>query len=200
MQRDSMLEVVHSFITQLLPYVLSSYSKTSELRFGPYSISSEEGAQQGDPLGQLLFCLTIREMIASLKSEMSIANLDDVGLRGDAEVVANDFQKIEEMGSQIGLSLNRTKCEVIGHDNSTRTIFRAHAIQLPETELQDMMILGSPVLPGPGVDAILQGKRKKLERLSTRDLPSCLHTTACFSYDTSSQHQRLCAHCEPLRV
>jgi len=107
-------------------------------------------------------------MIASLKSEMSIAYLDDVGLGGDAEVVANDFQKIEEMGAQIGLSLNRTKCEVIGHDNSTRTIFRAHAIQLPETELQDMMMLGSPVLPGPGVDAVLQGKRTKLERLSTR--------------------------------
>jgi len=73
-------------------------------------------------------------MIASLKSEMSIAYLDDVGLGEDAEVLANDFQKIEEMGAQIGLTLNRTKCEVIGHHNSTRTIFGAHAIQLPETE------------------------------------------------------------------
>jgi len=63
-------------------------------------------------------------MIASLKSEMTIAYVDDVGLGGDAGVIANDFQRIKEMGSEIGLTLNRAKCEVIGHDNATRAIFQ----------------------------------------------------------------------------
>jgi len=79
---------------------------------------------------------------------MTIAYLDDVGLGGNAGVVANDFQTIIEMTSKIGLTLNRAKCEVIGHDNATRTIFRDCQINLPETELQDMTMLSSPVLPG----------------------------------------------------
>jgi len=49
--RDSMLEVVQNYFPQLLPFVLSSYSQSLELRFGPHTISSEKGAQQGDPLG-----------------------------------------------------------------------------------------------------------------------------------------------------
>jgi len=62
-------------------------------------------------------------MISSLKSEMTIAYLNDVGLGGDTGVVANDFLRIKELGAQIGLTLNRAKCEVIGHENATRTIF-----------------------------------------------------------------------------
>jgi len=104
--RNSMLEAVKNHFLQLLPFVLSSYSESSELRFGPHTISSEEVAQQGDPLGLLLFCLTVYDMIASLKSEMTIAYLDDVGLGDDAGIEANDFQIFEEMGAQIGL-----KCE-----------------------------------------------------------------------------------------
>jgi len=107
-------------------------------------------------------------MIASLKSEMTIAYLDDVELGGDARVVANDFQRIEEMGAQIGLTLNRAKCEVIGHDNAIRTFFRYCQINLPETELQDMTMLGSPVPPSQGIDDVLSRKRAKLKRLSTR--------------------------------
>jgi len=99
---------------------------------------------------------------------MTIAYLDDVGLGGDAGVVANDFQIIEEMGAQIRLNLNRAKCEVIRHDNTIRAIFKDSEINLPETKLQDMRMLGSPVLPGPGVDDVLSSKRTKLERLSTR--------------------------------
>jgi len=122
-RKDSMLEAVQNHFPQLLPFVLSSYSQTSELWFGPHTISSEEGAQQGDPL---------------------------------------------EMGSEIGLTLNQAKCEVIGHNNATRAIFRDCEINLPETELQDMTMLSSPVLPGPGIYDVLSRKRIKLERLSTR--------------------------------
>jgi len=44
---DSMLEALQNHFPQLLPFVFSSYSQTSELRFGPHTIFSDEGAQQG---------------------------------------------------------------------------------------------------------------------------------------------------------
>jgi len=89
--------------------------------------------------------------------------LDDVGLGGDAGVVPNHFQRIEEMGAQIGITLNRAKCEVIGHDNATRTIFGDCQINLLEMELLHMTMLGSPVLPGQCIDDVLSRKRAKLE-------------------------------------
>jgi len=64
-------------------------------------------------------------MIASLKSDRTIAYLNDLCLGGDAGVVAKDFQRIKKIGAEIGLILNRAKCEVIGQCNAARVIFRA---------------------------------------------------------------------------
>ena len=43
---------------------------------GDHTIASEEGVQQGDPLGPLLFCLTIQPFITKLPSDFSIFYLD----------------------------------------------------------------------------------------------------------------------------
>ena len=47
----------------IFPYVLSCYSAPSSLFWEDYVIESREGVQQGDPLGPLLFCLAIHEII-----------------------------------------------------------------------------------------------------------------------------------------
>ena len=43
---------------------------------------SEEGPQQGDPLGPLLFCSTIHPLITSLSSGLTLGYLDNLTLAG----------------------------------------------------------------------------------------------------------------------
>ena len=58
-RRDSMLESVAGMCPGLLPLVSSAYESPSHLWLGDNVLSSEEGVQQGDPLGPLLFSITI---------------------------------------------------------------------------------------------------------------------------------------------
>jgi hypothetical protein len=60
---------------------------------------SETGVQQGDPLGPLLFCLTLHPVIKSLKSEFNVWYLDDGVLADDPSIVFNDFQEIFQLSS-----------------------------------------------------------------------------------------------------
>ena len=57
--RDKMLEVVRNLVPDLLALVHSTYSSPSSLFGGDKTLLSSEGVQQGDPLGPLLFCLSI---------------------------------------------------------------------------------------------------------------------------------------------
>ena len=60
-RRDKMLEAVQSLCPILYPFVHSAYASTSELQWGERTLQSGEGVQQGDPLGPLLFCLTLHQ-------------------------------------------------------------------------------------------------------------------------------------------
>ena len=67
---------------------------------------SQEGTQQGDPLGPLL---------SSLVSDLTLGYLDDFTLGGNVAIVAQDVRQIVVLGSKIGLILNAAKCELVGH-------------------------------------------------------------------------------------
>jgi len=87
------------------------------LFFGSYTVLSQEGAQQGDPIGSLLFCNTLHPTLSSLQAELKLGCMDDVTLGGPVEMVASDVAEIIRIGAEIGLSLNVSKCELIGHSN-----------------------------------------------------------------------------------
>jgi hypothetical protein len=59
LRRDSMLEAVYREIPEIYNFCHLSYASSSYLSFGDQIILSEEGSQQGDPLGPLLFSLTV---------------------------------------------------------------------------------------------------------------------------------------------
>ena len=59
---------------------MSSY----DLQFGAFILPSEEGAQQGDPLGPLYFCLVFKEPLDSLCSELVLGYLDDMAMADKA--------------------------------------------------------------------------------------------------------------------
>ena len=74
-RRDKILEAVKSSIPELFLFISSAYSVPSYLVCGDSIILSEESVQQGDPLGPLLFCLTLHPLLSQLQSELKISTL-----------------------------------------------------------------------------------------------------------------------------
>ena len=98
LRRDSILEAVARYFPELLPFTLSTTGHTSNLQFGDYLLHSAEGAQQGDPLGPLYFCLAFKELLESVRSELVLGYLDDVAMGGEAMCLLNDFLNLEAAG------------------------------------------------------------------------------------------------------
>jgi len=61
---EDMLHFACNRILELYVFCKSAYGQASILHFGGYTVLSQEGAQQGDLLGPLLFCNTIHSMLA----------------------------------------------------------------------------------------------------------------------------------------
>jgi len=118
LRRDAILEAIEKHFPELLPYTTLTIGSSSELQFGEFVISSEEGAQQGDPLGPLYVCLVFKELLESLESELVLGYLDDV-----AEIVFQNFILLESTAMYLGLEVKRSKCEIIGHTDETRNMF-----------------------------------------------------------------------------
>ena len=109
LHRHDMLTSVFSRVPELYAYCHPAYSQLSTLFYGSFIISSEEGPQQGDSLGPLMFCNTIQRLLSSLSSELNLGYLDDVTLAGPADTVASDVAEIIQIGSAMGLTLNTAK-------------------------------------------------------------------------------------------
>ena len=72
-RRDAVLEAVAQHVPELHAFAVSSYGAPSILQFGSHQISSEEGIQQGDPLGPLLFSLALNDPLQGLRGSSSLA-------------------------------------------------------------------------------------------------------------------------------
>ena len=82
LRRDSMLHAVSDAVPELLPFCKSAYQDPSVLAYGSRNVMSCEGVQQGDPLGPLLFSLTLHPIFVSMKSPVKCGYLDDVTAAG----------------------------------------------------------------------------------------------------------------------
>jgi len=168
LRRDSIIEAIAMYFPELLAFTQSTFGQDSVLQFGEFNLQSAEGAQQGDPLGPFYFCLAFKSLLESLQSELVIGFLDDVAIGGDAECVMKDFIHMETAAKQLGLELNRDKCEIVGPSDDTRSLFASHGIHLPETNPAAAILLGAPLLAGLNLDGVLEIKRQELQRLSKR--------------------------------
>ena len=157
LRRDKMLQSVKNFAPDLLHFVHSTYSSPSTLFWGDKTIQSEEGVQQGDPLGPLLFCLTIHPLVSQLKSELCVWYLDDGTVGGTAEVVKHDLEVVTQEGAALGLHLNERKSEVICEDYAVRSSVLSSIPGAQVIDPTSASLLGSPIGElGLVSDAILQ--------------------------------------------
>lgn len=83
-----MLLAIKDRLPELYAYSYSAYSQPSTLFYGPYTVQSSEGPQQGDPLGPLMFCNAVQPLLESLGSELTVGYLDDLTLGGLQSQVA----------------------------------------------------------------------------------------------------------------
>ena len=118
LRRDRMLHSVKDLCPDIFPFVFSVYHSSSFLFWEDKQILSAEGVQQGDPLGPLLFCLTLHQFLVQLKSPLCIGYLDDVSLGGSTKTLMSDMAVIRK-AEDIGLILNSAKSEIISSDSNT---------------------------------------------------------------------------------
>ena len=173
LRRDKMVAVVEELVPELLPLVLSAYGSPSSLFFGEDVIQSSEGVQQGDPLGPLLFCLTIHNMVQLMRSDLNLFYLDDGTLGGNLDEVLLDFRTVEQSAAELGLQLNLGKTEIICTEASTRDAMLQHVPGLCTVQREHASLLGSPIGTLEGIQDTIRAKKKNLEVLGVR--LRCLH-------------------------
>ena len=167
-RRDCILEAVSEKAPELLGYVCSAYGGPSDLIFGNYTIQSAEGIQQGDPLGPLLFCLTLQPLLLDIRSEFVSGFLDDIGIGGETNMVVSDVRLLESRAESIGLLLNHDKCEIIGNSPANRQIWSTEEWNFKETPARAATLLGAPLSSGDAIDSALASKCSDLERMVKR--------------------------------
>ena len=167
-RRDKMLLAVKDLAPSLLPFVHSVYCSPSSLFWGTEVIQSSEGVQQGDPLGPLLFCLTIHNMCSQLKSELRMFYLDDGTLGGTLTDVLKDLQLITKEAHSLGLQLNYGKSEIISNNT---TIIQAMLTAVPGlqvTEPKCTTLLGTPLGDIASISAAICAKIVFLKKMGER--------------------------------
>jgi Reverse transcriptase (RNA-dependent DNA polymerase) len=67
--RDEVFRSVEEYTPELLPFIDVCYGQPSFLAYGNYVIKSEQGVQQGDPLGPMFYYISLQKLIERLKVE-----------------------------------------------------------------------------------------------------------------------------------
>ena len=128
--REEIMNAVLRHTPALHRYVSACYDCSPQLRATAFEavVVSEEGTQQGDPLGPLLFALAILDLCSRLREKCPqlLVNkwyLDDGVLIGHKDEVLEAFYFLLREGAEIGLDLNPAKCEIIGKSAAAITAF-----------------------------------------------------------------------------
>ena len=139
----------------------------SSLFCGDHVLQSEEGVQQGDPLGPLLFCLTIHPLVTKLTSEFKVFYLDDGTLGGLAESVLHDLQQVEREAAELGFSANMSSSAVtprLGTPSSQKPL--VYSSQVVTKQCFSELLWGGGGLEGIGYS--IKQKADKLELMGER--------------------------------
>ncbi|KAL0226243.1 hypothetical protein P9112_013567 [Eukaryota sp. TZLM1-RC] len=119
-KRNCILDVLLHDFPELSAYFYLFYGKKSDLIFDSFTLESSSGVKQGDPLGPLLFCLAIHNIIKMTQQDFPdlriVAYMDDISIIGSFESISRVSEDIAAKYKEIGLALNPSKCLLIGRE------------------------------------------------------------------------------------
>ena len=117
LDRRHMLQQVSLRAPQLSAWASFCYRSHSHLFLqNGHPLSSQQGVQQGDPLGPLFFSLAWHSVIEALPANLSM-NLwrpDDGHLIGTPDTPRSCLAILESEGAKISVCLNPAKCRLWG--------------------------------------------------------------------------------------
>ena len=192
--RAAMLEQVKIHFPELYPFVLACYDSDPLMLFRVekedggeemHTVPSCEGAQQGDPLGPLLFALALHPLLEATMREhplltMLPAYLDDTTIPGPPEEVARAFATMCRLGEAIGLEVNASKCKVYAPCVETDLSCFPEDVQGARGErLRGLVVLGVPIGDSDYVREMVFESMEKaalvLPSLNTLEDPQAAH-------------------------
>ena len=167
--RQAVLNECGKHFPELLPWASWCYSQHPFLWHPLGCLTSEQGVQQGDPLGPLLFSLVLNILVSEISSRGDCSlnyhawYLDDGALAGPGSSVYNILAMLQELGPSLGLHVNIHKWEVFSH--SSLDLFPA-AIKKSHTPNLD--IQGSPLGDAEFCHHYIVHKRLEAQSLLSR--------------------------------
>ena len=137
-------------LPEIFCWVQWCYCHPVQLWFGQHVLFSTSGVQHGDPLGPLLFSLTLLELLKTIhipaEITLNIWYSNDGILIGPRAVLADILVQIQSQGSQFCPLLNKKKCEEYWPSEDTDFLdLPPEIIHLKE----GVSLLGSPVWGTP---------------------------------------------------
>ena len=112
-----MLKTAASSMPGIAAFTNSCYSQHSQLFYDRFVVSSENGIQQGDPLGPLLFSLTLWPIIEKIQESLPellqhSLYLDDGVLVGSEDNLIRSWDLLCQLGPDRSLHVRVDKCEL----------------------------------------------------------------------------------------
>ncbi|KAL0215004.1 hypothetical protein P9112_007188 [Eukaryota sp. TZLM1-RC] len=97
-KRNCIFDVLLHDFPELTAYFYLFYGKKSDLIFDSFTLESSSGVKQGDPLGPLLFCLAIHNIIKMTQQDFPdlriVAYMDDISIIGSFESISRVSEDI----------------------------------------------------------------------------------------------------------
>ncbi|KAL0206153.1 hypothetical protein P9112_001460 [Eukaryota sp. TZLM1-RC] len=119
-KRSSILPLLQTHFPEAESFFYNFYGSQSTLVYEEFNLISSSGVKQGDPLGPFFFCLAIHPLMCELKQEFPdvhiTAYMDDISIIGPIDSLRTIAEIVQQRYYQIGLSLNISKCLLIGRE------------------------------------------------------------------------------------
>ena len=186
--RSRMFEEVKRVCPGLLKWVQFCYSTHPFLYEGDVIFESCQGVQQGDPLGPLLFALTLMPLVKKIAAKYNLLvnawYLDDGSIIGKADEVVKVFNLLMEEGPEYGLILNQSKCEIWWPSTVAQySLFPSAVIRIEE---EGVDLLGALLGSSDFANRITMIRVSKIEKLleKTQSLDHPLHQLLLLRYCT----------------
>ena len=123
--RSACLRGIAQYCPDLSRWAAWCLCGTSKVFYGDHIIPCATGVQQGDPLAPLLFSVGLHTVIYqadALAGVTQIWYMDDGLLKGPRREIAQHLARIQHKLANIGLCINKTKCEIYGPATSSPII------------------------------------------------------------------------------